>query len=45
MPTRFGKRRTGKGHDVSLNSLSGLITKLTTSPTSHVRSSLGVSKS
>jgi uncharacterized protein YbjT (DUF2867 family) len=33
-----------KGHDVSLNSLSDLITKLTFSPTMEVRHSLGVSR-
>jgi uncharacterized protein YbjT (DUF2867 family) len=32
------------GHDVSLNSLSDLITKLALTPTLHVRSSLGVSR-
>lgn len=32
-----------RGHDVSLNSLSDLITKLVTSPDLHVRGSLGVS--
>jgi uncharacterized protein YbjT (DUF2867 family) len=33
-----------KGHDVSLNSLSDLIVKLTTTPGLHVRQSLGVAK-
>ena len=33
-----------RGHDVSLNSLSDLIVKLTTTPGLHVRRSLGVSR-
>lgn len=33
-----------RGHDVSLNSLSDLITKLITTPGLHVRASLGVSR-
>jgi uncharacterized protein YbjT (DUF2867 family) len=33
-----------KGHDVSLNSVSDLITKLVTTPRLHIRSSLGVSR-
>ena len=33
-----------RGHDVSLNSLSDLITKLVTTPELHVRESLGISR-
>ena len=33
-----------RGHDVSLNSLSNLLTRLITTPGLHVRASLGVSR-